>query len=67
MESLQRVAAIARNWLTEVELEEADIVVQPRVGTRTWSDFSNLSSMVEAGRTAMKAALPQLHEAVASD
>ncbi|MGE4631647.1 MAG: patatin-like phospholipase family protein, partial [Planctomycetota bacterium] len=29
MGSLQRVASIARNWLTENELEEADIVVRP--------------------------------------
>jgi len=64
MESLQRIATITRNWLTEVELEEADIVVRPRVGQRTWIDMSNLSSIVEAGRDAMKQALPQLHEAI---
>ncbi|MAW77250.1 MAG: hypothetical protein CMJ95_07695 [Planctomycetes bacterium] len=62
IESLQRVASIARNWLTENELEEADIVIRPQVGIRTWSDFSNLASLVEAGREAMKRSLPQLHE-----
>lgn len=64
--SLQRVASIARNWLTENELEEADIVVRPRVGVRTWSDFRNLSSLVEAGRDAMKSALPALREVLAA-
>ncbi len=66
IQSLQRVASIARNWLTENELEEADIVVRPRVGIRTWSDFSNLASLVEAGREAMKNSLPQLQEALAA-
>lgn len=64
--SLQRVASIARNWLTENELEEADIVVRPRVGVRTWSDFRNLSSLIEAGRDAMKSALPALREVLAA-
>ncbi|MGE4620469.1 MAG: patatin-like phospholipase family protein, partial [Planctomycetota bacterium] len=66
MGSLQRVASIARNWLTENELEEADIVVRPRVGVRTWSDFRNLASLVEAGREGMKASLPALHEVLAA-
>ncbi|MEE2890184.1 MAG: patatin-like phospholipase family protein [Planctomycetota bacterium] len=66
MGSLQRVASIARNWLTENELEEADIVVRPRVGVRTWSDFRNLSSLIEAGRDAMKSALPALREVLAA-
>ncbi|HIC22554.1 MAG: hypothetical protein COB10_11395 [Planctomycetota bacterium] len=66
IESLQRVASIARNWLTENELEEADIVVRPRVGVRSWSDFRNLSSLVEAGRDAMKSSLPALREVLAA-
>ena len=59
---IQRVAGIARNWLTEQELREADLVVRPRVGQRTWSDMSDLSSVVEAGRDAMKEAMPRLLE-----
>ncbi|MDE0960243.1 MAG: patatin-like phospholipase family protein [Planctomycetota bacterium] len=66
MESLQRVATIARNWLTEIELEEADIVVRPVVGQRSWSDMTNLASIVEAGRTAMSEAMPALQEALAA-
>ncbi|MBT5738013.1 MAG: hypothetical protein HN891_10565 [Planctomycetes bacterium] len=66
MESLQRVATISRNWLTEIELEEADIVVRPRVGQRTWSDMTNLSSIVESGRDAMTKAMPELQEALST-
>jgi hypothetical protein len=66
MESLQRVATIARNWLTEIELEEADIVVRPKVGQRAWSDMTNLSSIVESGRDAMTKAMPELQEALAT-
>ena len=64
VEVIQRVAGIARNWLTEQELTDADLVVRPRVGQRTWSDLNDLASVVESGRVAMQAAMPQLLELV---
>ena len=64
MEVIQRVAGIARNWLTEQELASADLVVRPRVGQRLWSDMSNLTSLVEAGRVAMQEAMPRLLESL---
>ena len=66
MQVIQRVAGIARNWLTEQELQEADLVVRPLVGQRSWSDLSDLSSLVEAGRDAMKAAMPDLLEVISA-
>jgi NTE family protein len=64
VEVIQRVAGIARNWLTEQELSSADLVIRPQVGQRTWSDMSNLSSLVEAGRVAMQEAMPRLLESL---
>ena len=36
------------------------------MGQRSWSDLSDLSSLVEAGRDAMKAAMPDLLEVISA-
>ena len=41
-----------------------DLVGRPKVGQRSWSDLNDLASLVEAGRVAMQASMPQLLELV---
>lgn len=51
-ESIMRVECIAAKKLNELELNTADVVVRPRIGTKYWSDFTGLDSLVQGGREA---------------
>src|SRR5690606_257999 len=49
LDVLLRVETIAGSRLNALELEKADIVVQPNVGQKYWSDFSGLEHLVNEG------------------
>lgn len=64
LDTILRVEAIAGKRLNDLELEHADVIVRPQVGTRYWSDFSDLDQIVEAGVTAAESVAHQLRELV---
>jgi NTE family protein len=57
-----RTAFIMMKTLREIQLEEADVVVQPQVMDIHWADFRNPDKLVERGREAAIAALPEIRK-----
>ena len=55
-----RVENFAAKKLNEIELARADVVIRPEVGTKYWSDFSELQRMVNSGRDAAEGAIEQI-------
>jgi NTE family protein len=55
-----RTVFIMMKTLRELQLEEADVVIQPQVMDIHWADFRNPDQLVESGRKAAIAALPQI-------
>ena len=58
--------AIMGKSINLFELRDADVVVRPALGTVHGADFASRRRSIEAGRTAMLAALPQYRARLAS-
>lgn len=58
--------AIMGKSINVFELRDADVVVRPALGTVHGADFASRRRSIEAGRTAMLAALPQYRARLAS-
>lgn len=55
---------ITKRVLIAHQLRDADVVVTPQVGEHHWADFSAASRIIEAGRVAAEAALPEIRRVV---
>lgn len=62
LDAIMRVEAIAGRRINDIELEKADIVIQPEVGQKVWSDFSDLDELVERGIHVAKQHIPEIRE-----
>lgn len=60
LEILLQTFTIMGKSINRFELREADVVVRPALDGLKAADFATRSRAIEAGRTAMRAALPQL-------
>lgn len=59
-EIAMRSGEITGYYLTERQLAAADLVIHPKVGRTTWSNFDRLDEMIKAGETAARRAIPRL-------
>jgi NTE family protein len=64
LDVILRVESIAGTRLNQLEIEKADVVIQPNVGAKYWSDFSGLEALVEEGVVAAEAKLDDIRAAV---
>ncbi len=55
-----RAGAIARMHVTDLNLSEAAIVIEPRVAAFGWADFSSCDAFIAEGERATKAALKKI-------
>ena len=55
-----RAGAIARMQVTDLNLREAAIVIEPRVAAFGWADFSSCDAFIAEGERAAKAALRKI-------
>lgn len=60
LDTILRVEAIACNRYNEIEIETADLVIRPDVGSRYWSDFSDFDELVAKGQAAAEARIEEL-------
>ncbi len=66
LDAIMRVETIAGKRINEAELEKADVVIQPAVGGKKWSDFSGLEELIEGGINATKSHLRRINELLAA-
>lgn len=66
LEILLQTFSIMGKSINSLELRDADVVVRPALTGISSGDFSARRRSIEAGRTAMLAALPQLRAAIAA-
>ncbi len=59
-----RTAFIMMKQLRELQLEEADIVIQPEVAEVHWADFHNPEAVVQKGRDAAISALSEIRSLI---
>ncbi len=64
LEILLQTFSIMSQSINTYELREADVVVRPALGGVASADFASKRQSIEAGRTAMRALLPQLRAAM---
>ena len=64
LDVILRVESIAGSRLNILELEKADVVIQPDVGNKYWSDFSGFESLIQAGVLACEAKLNEIQTAL---
>lgn len=57
-----RVSEIMGERLRQYELEDADVVIQPRVGDSHWSNFSQSSHLIEEGEKAARQKLEEIRQ-----
>lgn len=62
LDVMMRMEEIGGTLFREHVLGLADVVIRPEVGTLEWSDFSAVETVIEQGRTAARATLPQVLE-----
>lgn len=55
-----RADAAARNALADLQLEKADLVILPEVGSNHWADFSRSDLLIEKGYQAACRQMPKL-------
>ncbi|MCZ6793505.1 MAG: patatin-like phospholipase family protein [Planctomycetota bacterium] len=65
LDVILRVESIAGCRLNALELEKADVVIEPDVGDKYWSDFSGLERLVSEGVLAAQAKIKEVKAAVA--
>lgn len=56
-DALDQVTSIMMQLSNRLQLERADVVIRPNLGNHYASDFSNIDSMINAGRIAAKASI----------
>ncbi len=61
-DNIMRCEAIAGRKLTELALEQADVVLRPSVGEKFWSDFSGLEEIIRSGEIEAEARLPEIRD-----
>ena len=66
LEILLQTFSIMGKSINSLELRDADVVVRPALTGISSGDFSARRRSIEAGRSAMLAALPQLRAAIAA-
>ena len=64
LDVLLRVESIACARLNAMEVARADVVIEPSVGQKYWSDFSDLEMMVNEGVLATQAKIGEIRAAV---
>lgn len=64
LQLLLQTFAIMGRTINAYELRDADVVVRPALAGFGGADFSNRRRSIEAGRMAMRAAIPQLKAAI---
>ena len=62
LDAILRVEAIAGRRINDMELSDADVVIQPEVGNKVWSDFSDLDELVAEGLKAGKENINKVRE-----
>ena len=62
LDAIMRVESIAGRRINDMELSDADIVIQPETGQKDWSDFSDLDELVDNGVIAAKAHVAKIRE-----
>jgi NTE family protein len=67
IEGLLRMEAIASKRWNDRELALADVVIHPEVGEKSWSDFTDLESLVSGGMTAAEERLPEMRRLLAEE
>lgn len=60
VEIVFRADAATRNALSDLQLQQADLVIRPDVGNNHWADFSQPERMIEEGYKAARDALPKV-------
>lgn len=61
---LLRMEDVAGSLFRDLVLAQADVVVRPDVSHTDWTDFSTMDAVIDRGRAAARAALPELHAAM---
>jgi NTE family protein len=64
LQILLQTFAIMGKSINSYELKDADVVIRPSLAGVAGADFSARRRVIEAGRTAMQRALPQLKAAI---
>jgi len=59
-DALDQVTSIMMQLSNRLQLEKADVVIQPDLGNHFASDFSNIDSMINAGRIAARASIKRI-------
>jgi NTE family protein len=59
-----RATDIMSHQLKDIELSEADIVIQPDVGNLHWSEFSQAYHLIRIGEEAARARLTEIHQTI---
>jgi len=62
LDAILRVEAIAGGRINDMELELADVLIQPNTGQKEWSDFSDLDRLIESGLDSAKAKVSDIRE-----
>ena len=62
LDAILRTELIAGGRINELELEKADVVIQPPTGQKEWSDFSGLDRLIESGLDVTREKIPQIRE-----
>jgi NTE family protein len=65
LELFFRTHEITKRTLIDMQLREADVVVTPNVGPYHWADFGSTDKIIDAGREAAAAALPDIQRILA--
>lgn len=60
LDILRRANAITRTVLSRMQAREADVLIEPEVGTISWAGFECIEECVERGRQATHQVLPAL-------
>ena len=64
LDVILRVESIAGSRLNALELEKADVVITPDVGTKYWSDFSGFEELINEGVLAAETELYNIKAAI---
>jgi NTE family protein len=64
LDVILRVESLACSRLNSIELEGADVIIQPRVGKKYWSDFSGFEQLINEGVLAAEGKVDAIRAAV---
>jgi NTE family protein len=62
LDEIQRVMEIMCFYLNQVHLENADIIIQPKVKDSRWADFSKHKELIQEGERAAEAKMKEIHQ-----